>query len=108
MNTASIWMKCLSRPFVMSSRDRKLNWRTKSQIDDLMVEHDEYKVAYAEVQLCSHVSTVESTKSSSKSEKVPDPPLLTDGKGPKFKGWMIEMEGKFMANADHFNNDQMK
>ena len=73
-----------------------------------MVEHDEYKAAYAEVQLCSHVSTVESTKSSSKSEKVPDPPLLTDGKGPKFKDWMIEMKGDFMANADHFNNDQMK
>ncbi|ODM21116.1 hypothetical protein SI65_04169 [Aspergillus cristatus] len=71
-------------------------------------KQDEYKTAYAEAQLCSHGSTVESTKPSGKSEKVPDPPLLTDGKEPKFKDWMIEMKGKFMANADHFDNDQMK
>ncbi|ODM16202.1 hypothetical protein SI65_08201 [Aspergillus cristatus] len=80
----------------------------EDQIDELMAERDEYKTAYAEVQLHSHGSTVESTKLSSKSEKVPDPPLLTDGKEPKFKDWMIKMKGKFVANADHFDNDQMK
>ncbi|ODM17342.1 hypothetical protein SI65_07017 [Aspergillus cristatus] len=80
----------------------------ESQIDELMAEWDEYKTAYAEAQLCSCGSTVESTKPSSKSEKVPDPPLLTDGKEPKFEDWMIEMKGKFVANADCFDNDQMK
>lgn len=79
-----------------------------NQIDELMAERDEYKTAYAEAQLRSRGSTVESTKQSSKSEKVPDPPLLTDGKEPKFKDWMIEMKGKFMANADRFDNNQMK
>lgn len=80
----------------------------ENQIDELMAERDEYKTAYAEAQLRSRGSTVESTKQSSKSEKVPDPPLLTDGKEPKFEDWMIEMKGKFMANADRFDNDQMK
>ncbi|OJJ84921.1 uncharacterized protein ASPGLDRAFT_35366 [Aspergillus glaucus CBS 516.65] len=79
-----------------------------NQIDELMAEQDEYKTAYAEMQLHSHGSTVESTKQLSKSEKVPDPPLLTDGKEPKFEDWMIEMKGKFMANADCFDNNQMK
>ncbi|EYE95325.1 uncharacterized protein EURHEDRAFT_55141 [Aspergillus ruber CBS 135680] len=78
------------------------------QIDELMAERDEYKTAYAEAQLRSRGSTVESTKSSGKSEKVPDPPILTDGKEPEFEDWMIEMKGKFVANADHFHNDQMK
>ncbi|OJJ86637.1 uncharacterized protein ASPGLDRAFT_44482 [Aspergillus glaucus CBS 516.65] len=80
----------------------------ESQIYDLMAERDEYKTAYAEAQLRSRGSTVESTKPSGKSEKVPDPPLLTDGKEPKFEDWMIEMKGKFVANADRFDNDQMK
>lgn len=51
---------------------------------------------------------MESTKPSGKSEKVPGPPPLTDGKEPKFEDWMIEMDGKFVANADRFDNDQMK
>jgi ribosome-associated translation inhibitor RaiA len=80
----------------------------EDQIDELMAERDEYKTAYAEAQLRFRGSTVESTKSSGKSEKVPDPPLLTDGKEPKFEDWMIEMKGKFVANADRFDNDQMK
>lgn len=80
----------------------------ENQIDDLMAERDEYKTAYAEVQLRSRGSTLEDTKPSGKTEKVPDPPLLTDGKEPKFEDWMIEMKGKFAANADRFDNDQMK
>ena len=80
----------------------------ENQIDDLMAERDEYKTAYAEAQLRSRGFTVESTKSSGKSEKVPDPPLLTDGKEPKFEDWMIEMKGKVVANADRFDNDQIK
>lgn len=80
----------------------------ENQIDELMAERDEYKTAYAEAQLRSRGSTVESTRPSGKSEKVPDPPLLTDGKEPKFEDWMIEMKGKFVANADRFDNDQMK
>lgn len=51
---------------------------------------------------------MESTKQSSKSEKVPNPPLLTDRKEPKFEDWVIKMKGKFIANADCFDSDQMK
>ena len=80
----------------------------EDQIDDLVMERDEYKTAYAEAQLRSRGSTAESVKSTSKSEKVPDPPLLTDGKDPKFEDWMIEMKGKFVANADRLGDDQMK
>lgn len=80
----------------------------ENQIDELITERDEYKTAYAEAQLHSRNSTIETTKPSGKSEKVPDPPVLTDGKEPKFEDWMIEMKGKFVANADCFDSDQMK
>jgi len=73
-----------------------------------VAERDEYETDYAEAQLRSRGSTVKSTKPSGKSEKVPDPPLLTDGKEPKFEDWMTEIKGNFVANADRFDNDQMK
>lgn len=73
----------------------------------LMVERDEYKTAYAETQLLSRDSTVESIRSSGKSEKMPDSQLLTDSKEPKFEDWVIDMKGKFMVNANRFGDDQI-
>lgn len=43
----------------------------------------------------------------SKSEKVPDPPILADGKDLKFKDWYIEMKNKLEANTDWYDTDQI-
>jgi len=40
-----------------------------------------------------------------KSAKIPDPPLLTDGKDPTFDSWKIQVNGKLTVNADHFANE---
>ena len=37
-----------------------------------------------------------------KSTKMPDPPLLSDGKAVKFKPWKTEMKRKFRLNQDHY------
>ncbi len=39
--------------------------------------------------------------SSGKSTKLPDAPILTDGKEPQFTAWLIQIQGKLDANADH-------
>ena len=35
--------------------------------------------------------------------KIPDPPMLTDGKEPRFEDWLPLMTQKLTANADQFN-----
>lgn len=45
---------------------------------------------------------------SSKSTKIPDPPLLTDGKGPTFDSWRLQIRGKLRTNADHFLMEEDK
>src|SRR4030081_1272706 len=46
------------------------------------------------------------TPGSSKSTKIPDPPLLTDGKEPTFESWKLQIQGKLRVNADHFPTDE--
>ena len=41
-----------------------------------------------------------------KSVKIPDPPLLTDGKEPTFESWKLQIQGKLQVNADHFQSDE--
>jgi len=41
-----------------------------------------------------------------KSAKIPDPPILTDGKDPTFESWKIQVDGKLTVNADYFANEQ--
>jgi len=38
----------------------------------------------------------------SKSTKLPDPPILTDGKEPAYDDWLAKMQSKLEANQDHF------
>jgi hypothetical protein len=37
-----------------------------------------------------------------KSTKLPDPPILTDGKEPSYDDWVAKMQSKLEANHDHF------
>jgi hypothetical protein len=38
----------------------------------------------------------------SRSTKLPDPPVLTDGKEPTFESWKLQVQGKLHVNSDHF------
>lgn len=43
-----------------------------------------------------------------KSTKIPDPPMLTDGKEPRFEDWLLLMTQKLAANSDHFDSAQLR
>ena len=43
-----------------------------------------------------------------KSTKIPDPPMLTDGKEPRFEDWLLLISQKLAANADHFDTPQLR
>lgn len=43
-----------------------------------------------------------------KSYKLPDPPLLDDGKNPRFEDWQLQMQNKLKANADHFSTPDLR
>lgn len=43
-----------------------------------------------------------------KTTKIPDPPMLTDGKEPRFEDWLLLMNQKLTANADHFDTPQLR
>ena len=43
-----------------------------------------------------------------KSTKIPDPPVLTDGKDPTFDSWKIQVVGKLQVNVDHFADEQAR
>src|SRR5208282_1038808 len=45
---------------------------------------------------------------SAKSAKIPDPPVLTDGKDPTFDNWKIQITGKLQVNSDHFATEQAR
>lgn len=42
-----------------------------------------------------------------KTTKIPDPPMLTVGKEPRFDDWLLLMNQKLAANTDHFNTSQL-
>ena len=44
---------------------------------------------------------------SHKSAKIPDPPLLTDGKEPWFKDWLLLMTQKLDTNHNHYDSPQL-
>jgi hypothetical protein len=58
--------------------------------------------------LSQRLTRAESPANSSKSAKIPDPPLLTDGKDPTFESWKLQVRGKLRTNADHFPSDESR
>jgi len=51
---------------------------------------------------------LDSPAAMAKSAKIPDPPLLTDGREPTFDNWRIQINGKLEVNADHFATEQAR
>jgi hypothetical protein len=45
---------------------------------------------------------------SSRSTKFPDPPMLSDGKNPRFEDWYTKIKHKLQANSDHYPDEQSK
>jgi hypothetical protein len=43
-----------------------------------------------------------STSESSRSAKLPNAPLLSDGKSPTFELWRMKVKDKLAFNADHY------
>lgn len=55
------------------------------------------------------VPTSASSTGENKSTKIPDPEVFTSGvKEPQFKHWLLQIEGKLVANADHFPTEAQR
>lgn len=69
---------------------------------DLTAERDQFRDAYAQQALRNQNEFAPARPE--KSDKIPDPPILTDGKppGPTFDDWLLRMEDKLTANADRY------
>ena len=89
----------------------------QEQIDELeehlnlaSTDHDAYANQLAQDLLNPdhHVATERTEQPSShKSAKIPDPPLLTDGKEPQFEDWLLLMTQKLDANHNHYDSPQL-
>jgi hypothetical protein len=83
-----------------------LKERVKEQrnaIAELIQERDEAQQQLYEVeQQGREGSTPAPAPSGKKSSKLPDGKRLSDGKDPKFESWLIDIENKLEANADHY------
>src|SRR5436189_4306178 len=58
--------------------------------------------------LTEHLTRIDSPATPPKSAKIPDPPILTDGKDPTFENWKLQIRGKLQVNADHFPTDEAR
>jgi hypothetical protein len=87
----------------------------KEQVIDLIKERDRFKDAVADLAVRFTMEPNPGgntrgtpTPDNRKSVKLPDPPLLTDGKDPKFEDWLHKMQNKLSANADHYNTEALR
>jgi hypothetical protein len=73
---------------------------------NLAEERDRYRDAFAmqalDVQTGRSARNSPAPEKTKKSTKIPDPPILTDGKDPKFEDWLLRIKDKLAANEDHY------
>ena len=73
---------------------------------NLAEERDRYRDAFAmqalDVQTGRSARNSPAPEKTKKSTKIPDPPILTDGKEPKFEDWLLRIKDKLAANEDHY------
>ena len=81
---------------------------TTERLNQMTLDRDAYtnKITYDTLHPVDH--TTAGGRSSSKSAKIPDPPLLTDGKEPRFEDWLLLMTQKLEANHDHYDSPQLR
>lgn len=81
----------------------------KKQLTDVTAERDAFGSQIARLVMDSASGRRASPMPiNSKSTKIPDPPMLTDGKEPRFEDWLLLMSQKLTANADHFDTSQLR
>jgi hypothetical protein len=80
------------------------------QINNLIIEQDKYREAFAcqALQQQFHIRGSPAPENASKSVKLPDPLLLTDGKNSKFKDWLSRMKNKLTANTDYYSTEALR
>ena len=80
---------------------------TTERLTQMTLDRDAYanKIAYDTLHPVGH--TTAGGRSSSKSAKIPDPLLLTDGNEPWFEDWLLLMTQKLEANHDHYDSPQL-
>ena len=76
----------------------------------MLLERDELKDKVVQMVLNDRVGTPAASEiiRPSKSTKLPDPPILTDGKDPKFEDWVTRVKAKLTVNDDHYPTDDIK
>ena len=82
----------------------------EEQVDELIDERD--RLQRTVINLAAEVGGTPSRGASvalpEKSVKLPNPPVLTDGKDPEFEDWDSRMRNKLKANADHYNTEALR
>src|SRR5436189_6356442 len=56
--------------------------------------------------LTERLTRTDSPATHAKSAKIPDPPLLTDGKDPTFDNWKLQIRGTLRATPDHCRTEE--
>ncbi|KAL2007033.1 hypothetical protein VTN00DRAFT_8471 [Thermoascus crustaceus] len=81
------------------------------QISRLAAKCEDYKEQIVQMVMQRGAGSVHGTPAPEafrKSTKLPDPPLLTDGKDPKFEDWLSKMKNKLAVNADHYPSEELR
>jgi Zinc knuckle len=85
--------------------------KKETQIQSLVEERDDYQAAFARLSLRREGNSRHSSshpETPMKSIKLPDPPIFTDGKDPKFEDWQSRMKIKLKANSDHYTTEELR
>jgi hypothetical protein len=73
----------------------------------LTVERDQFRNAFAQQALQMQLGT-QGPDCPRRTTRIDDPAILTDGKNPKFEDWLLRMEDKLSANADHYSTPTLR
>ncbi|KAN0069292.1 hypothetical protein V8E54_012307 [Elaphomyces granulatus] len=80
----------------------------EEQADDLIDERNRLQRTVVHLAASHTVSREASATPTEKSVKIPNPPVLTNGKDPEFEDWESRIRNKLEANADHYNTEVLR
>jgi len=92
-------------------KDQDLQARpTEEQFQEVLQERDNYKDAIADIAVRQRGTTpsVAGVTTTAKVAKLPDPPILTDGKDPTYEDWSARMKSKLEGNADQYPTEALR
>ena len=85
----------------------------EKQLSEVKTEHDAFATQIACLVMNTMTDSHQESSSTPapaarKTTKIPDPPMLTDGKEPQFDDWLLLVSQKLTANVDHVDNPQLR